>query len=109
MGGLTSPAAAAAVDAAILSSVPVTPALNNLPRAADGSHPEDLDDPRSQPRQMMDVMDGSAKPAVVVVDSGNIYDPMCRMLLAAGVPVFRKIDRAARALAAFCAETKRSS
>jgi len=98
-----------AVDAAILSSVPVTPALNNLPRAADGSHPEDLDDPRSQPRQMMDVMDGSAKPAVVVVDSGNIYDPMCRMLLAAGVPVFRKIDRAARALAAFCAETKRSS
>ncbi len=98
-----------AVDAAILSSVPVTPTLNNLPRAADGSHTEDLDDPRSQPRQMTAVIQGSSKPAVVVVDSGNIYDPMCRMLLAAGVPVFRKIDRAARALAAFCAETKRSS
>ncbi len=98
-----------AVDAAILSSVPVTPALNNLPPAGDGRHAEDLDDPRSQPRQMLEIIGSSSKPVVVVVDSGSIYDPMCRMLLGAGIPVFRKIDRAARALAAFCAETKRSS
>ncbi len=38
----------------------------------------------------------------VVVDSGVIYDPMCRMIEEAGIPVFRKIDRAARALDAFC-------
>ncbi|PJA75681.1 hypothetical protein CO151_05720 [bacterium CG_4_9_14_3_um_filter_65_15] len=93
----------ATVDAAILASVPVTPSLNNLPRATAGQHGEDLEDPASQPRQMIDRIDGSAKPAVVVVDSGSIYDPMCRMLLAAGIPVFRKIDRAARALSAFCA------
>ncbi len=95
------------VDAAILSSVPVTPALNNLPKADSGAHGEDLTDSLSQPSQMIEVIHGSAKPAVVVVDSGSIYDPMCRMLLVAGIPVFRKIDRAARALAAFCAVTKR--
>ena len=39
---------------------------------------------------------------MVVVDSGEIYDPMCRIIEKAGIPVFRKIDRAARALAAFC-------
>ena len=36
------------------------------------------------------------------VDSGRIYDPVCFMFERAGLPVFRKIDRAARALAAFC-------
>jgi acyl-CoA synthetase (NDP forming) len=51
---------------------------------------------------MVDIINGSAKPAVVVVDSGEIYDPMCRIIEKAGIPVFRKIDRAARALAAFC-------
>ena len=51
---------------------------------------------------MIEIIQGSAKPAVVVVDSGEIYDPMCRMMEEAGIPVFRKIDRAARALAAFC-------
>jgi acyl-CoA synthetase (NDP forming) len=38
-----------------------------------------------------------------VIDSGPLYDPMALMLEQGGVPVFRKIDRAVRALAAFCA------
>jgi len=91
-----------AVDTAILSAVPVTPALENLPPSPDGSHGEDLRNPNSQPSLMVDIIAGSAKPAVVVVDSGEIYDPMCRIIEKAGIPVFRKIDRAARALAAFC-------
>ena len=90
------------VDVAILSSVPVTPALDNLPADPQGRHPDNLAGPRSQASQMLEILASSAKPAVVVIDSGGIYDPMCRMIESAGVPVFRKIDRAARALAAFC-------
>ncbi|MEN8008252.1 MAG: acetate--CoA ligase family protein [Candidatus Krumholzibacteriota bacterium] len=90
------------VDVAILSSVPVTPTLDNLPADPHGYHRENLLGPESQPSLMVDIIGGSAKPAVVVVDSGRIYDPMCRIIEKAGIPVFRKIDRAARALAAFC-------
>jgi acyl-CoA synthetase (NDP forming) len=90
------------VDVAILSAVPVTPSLDNLPADPSGSHPEDLTRPESHPKLMIDLIHASAKPAVVVVDSGKLYDPMCRMIEAAGIPVFRKIDRAARSLAAFC-------
>jgi len=90
------------VDVAILSSVPVTPALDNLPADPEGRHGEDLAGPGSQPSLVIDIARGSAKPAVVVVDSGDIYDPMCRAIESAGIPVFRKIDRAAAAVAAFC-------
>jgi len=90
------------VDVAILSSVPVTPTLDNLPADPSGAHRENVLGPDSQPSLMVDIINGSAKPAVVVVDSGEIYDPMCRIIEKAGIPVFRKIDRAARALAAFC-------
>ena len=50
----------------------------------------------------IEILAASPKPAVVVIDAGELYDPLCRQIEAAGVPVFRKIDRAARALAAFC-------
>lgn len=94
--------ACAEVDLAILSAVPVTPALDNLPADPAGSHAEDISRPESQPGRMIPIIAGSTKPVVVVVDSGRIYDPMCRLIEASGIPVFRKIDRAARALAAFC-------
>jgi acyl-CoA synthetase (NDP forming) len=90
------------VDLAILASVPVTPALDNLPADSAGRHQEDLSGGRSQPKLMIDIIHSSTKPAVVVVDSGKIYDPMCRMIEESGVPVFRKIDRAAQTMAAFC-------
>ena len=91
-----------AVDLGILAAVPVTPALNNLPADPEGKHPEDMAAAGSQPSRMIEICRGSTKPAVAVVDSGRIYDPMCRMIEKAGIPVFRKIDRAARALAAYC-------
>jgi acyl-CoA synthetase (NDP forming) len=91
-----------AVDLAILSSVPVTPALDNLPADPEGKHREDLSRETSQPARMIQIINSSAKPAAVVVDSGHIYNPMCRMIEEAGIPVFRKIDRAARAMAAYC-------
>ena len=89
-----------AVDMAILSAVPVTGALDTL-EAAPGVHGEDLAADGSLANRWLEVIGASEKPVVVVVDSGAMYDPMCRRIEAAGVPVFRKIDRAARALAAF--------
>jgi hypothetical protein len=38
---------------------------------------------------------------VVTIDSGRLYDPGVLMLERAGVPVYRKIDRASRALSTF--------
>lgn len=93
--------ACAGVDAAILSAVPVTPALETLEAVTDGSHREDLQGELSLGRQWLQIVGASEKPVVVVIDSGRLYDPLCRMLEAGGIPVFRKIDRAARALAAF--------
>ncbi len=89
------------VDCGIIASVPVTGALDNLPAAADGSHPEDLAAAGSQPREFVRILSQSQKPAVVVVDSGPLYDPMVRLIEAAGIPVFRKIDQAARAFSRF--------
>ncbi len=93
---------AESVDLAILASVPVTPALNNLPADPEGKHGEDIAAENSQPKMMIEIINSSSKPAAVVVDSGEIYDPMCRVIEESGIPVFRKIDRAARAMAAFC-------
>ncbi len=90
------------VDAVILSAVPVTGALNTLEAAADGSHREDIADDKALGRRWLAVIEASDKPVVVVVDSGRPYDALCHQIEAAGVPVFRKIDRAARALGAFC-------
>ena len=44
----------------------------------------------------------ATSPVVFAVDSGALYDPMVKMLQEAGLPVYRKIDRASRALSAFC-------
>jgi hypothetical protein len=38
---------------------------------------------------------------VLCVDSGDLYTPAVKILLEAGLPTFRKIDRATRALSAF--------
>jgi acyl-CoA synthetase (NDP forming) len=92
------------VDAAILSAVPVTGTLDTLEAAADGAHREDISRETGLGRRWLEIIGASRKPAVVVVDSGRPYDPLCRQIEVAGVPVFRKIDRAARALAAFCRE-----
>ncbi|MBK8166350.1 MAG: acetate--CoA ligase family protein [bacterium] len=90
------------VDTALLSAVPVTGAMDTLPADPAGTHPEDIAGPGSLPALMLKAIEASAKPVVVVVDSGDLYQPLRRCFEAAGVPVFRKVDRAARALAAFC-------
>jgi len=94
--------ACAGVDAAIFSAVPVTGALETLEADPAAGHREDITSGSALGHRWLEIIGGSEKPVVVVVDSGRLYDPLCRQIEAAGVPVFRKIDRAARALAAFC-------
>jgi acyl-CoA synthetase (NDP forming) len=90
------------VDVGVFSAVPVTGAMDTLPADPAGSHREDLSGPESLPSLVLRAFAASPKPAVVVVDSGDLYQPLRRRFEEAGVPVFRKIDRAARALAAYC-------
>jgi acyl-CoA synthetase (NDP forming) len=90
------------VDAMIISAVPVTPALDNLPADPD-VHREDVTGERSQAASFVRHLGASPKPSVVVVDSGPMYDPLTDAIESKGIPVFRKIDRASRALARFIA------
>jgi acyl-CoA synthetase (NDP forming) len=93
------------VDCMVVSPVPPTPALNNLPPSA--HHSENLYEPGSLPSRLMDLFKRTAKPMVFCVDSGALYDPMVRMLLEAGAPCYRHIDRAMGALSAFVAAKRR--
>ncbi|MEZ4388410.1 MAG: acetate--CoA ligase family protein, partial [Candidatus Krumholzibacteriia bacterium] len=90
------------VDAAILSARPGDRRAGDPRATCDGSHREDLAAATALGRRWLEVIGRHTKPVVVVVDSGRPYDALCRQIEAAGVPVFRKIDRAARALAAYC-------
>jgi len=96
------------VDCAIISTVPVTPALDNLPQNP-GRHSENLHGPGSQANRFIRIIGASTKPTVLVVDSGALYDPLVTLFAQAGVPVFRKIDRAARSLACFLEAVEPSS
>ncbi|NUN52158.1 MAG: hypothetical protein HUU06_05145, partial [Planctomycetaceae bacterium] len=45
----------------------------------------------------------SAKPWIAVVDAGEPFDPMARLLAAEGIPTFRSADRALRAFGRYAA------
>ncbi|MCD4750275.1 MAG: acetate--CoA ligase family protein [Thermoanaerobaculales bacterium] len=84
------------VDAAVIGIVPLTPALQTLPESED--HRENVLDPRSLCQLLPQVAAKSHKPVVVVVDSGEIFDPMVATIENGGLPVFRSADRAMKAL-----------
>jgi acyl-CoA synthetase (NDP forming) len=90
------------VDALIVSPVPVTPALDNLAPDLVGTHSENIHAPGSLPQELLRVFRTTKKPVVVNVDSGRLYDDFVAVLQRGGIPVWRKIDRASRALSAFC-------
>ncbi len=90
------------VDAVIVSPVPVTPALDNLAPDLVGAHPENIHAPGSLPQELLRVFRKTAKPFVVNVDSGRLYDDFVAVLQRGGIPVYRKVDRASRALSALC-------
>jgi len=97
----------AAVQCAVISIVCPTPYLENLEKGP--GHSEDITHETSLPNRLIRVFRDSAKPVVFSVDSGPLYDPFVRMMQVAGLPCFRKIDRATRALSKFVtARMKRS-
>jgi len=87
------------VDALVVAGVPATPFLDSLAKG-DG-HREDVSGPAGLATLLTGLFRSTAKPMVFSVDSGALYDPLARALREAGLPTFRRVDRATRALARF--------
>jgi acyl-CoA synthetase (NDP forming) len=87
------------VDALVVAGVPATPALEDLARGP--GHAEDIARETSLPSRLVRIFRSTRKPMVFSLDSGALYEPCVRMMMRAGLPCFRKVDRATRALAAF--------
>ncbi|MGA7991558.1 MAG: acetate--CoA ligase family protein [Thermoanaerobaculia bacterium] len=88
------------VDSLLVSPIPVTPALDILAPDPFGAHAENLFSKASLAQELLRLFRATKKPVVVNVDSGRLYDDFVMVLQRGGIPVFRKIDRASRALAA---------
>ncbi len=88
------------VDMLLVSPIPVTPALDILAPDPYGIHSENLFSPGSLAQELLRLFHGTKKPVAVSVDSGRLYDDFVMVLQRGGIPVYRKIDRASRALAA---------
>ncbi len=89
------------VDALIVSAVPAAPMLEVLAPDLSGGHTENIFALGSLPAEIIRLSRNITKPLVVSMDSGRLYDPTVTLLQRAGIPVYRKIDRASRALSAF--------
>jgi acyl-CoA synthetase (NDP forming) len=94
------------VDCAVVSPVPMTSALQTLPPGE--AHAEDIFNPSSIGRRLVDIFHRTGKPFVVNIDAGALYDPLADMLEEAGVPVFRRSDEALRFLAKFIQAERRA-
>lgn len=77
--------------AVALSMVPLTPAMNTLPKGR-GDYPDDLE--RSFLKHTAEHMKHEGKPLLFCVAAGARYDPYCEYARALGMPVFRSADRA---------------
>jgi acyl-CoA synthetase (NDP forming) len=94
-----------AVDALVIAGVPATPFLDTLAKGE--GHAEDASGPAGLATLLAGVFRATAKPAVFSVDSGALYDPLASALRRAGLPTFRRVDRATRALARFLSAASR--
>jgi acyl-CoA synthetase (NDP forming) len=94
------------VDLVVLGCVPLTPALETLPAGA--AHAEDLSRDDALPARLGRIHAECEKPIVVVVDAGTRYDEFAWAIGRQGIPVFRTVDRAMRAIAASVASRGRS-
>jgi acyl-CoA synthetase (NDP forming) len=87
------------VDALVVAGVPATPALDTLGRGE--GHGEDAAGESGLATRLAAVFRSTGKPVVFSVDSGVLYDPLVAAMREAGLPTFRRVDRATRALARF--------
>ena len=90
------------MDALLVSPIPVTPSLDILAPDPSGAHSENIFSPGSLAQELLRLFRETEKPLVVNVDSGRLYDDFVGVLQRGGIPVYRKIDRASRALSALC-------
>jgi acyl-CoA synthetase (NDP forming) len=84
------------VDCAVISPVPMTPAMQTLAPSSD--YKESILSPESFAQRIVAAFRKTDKPFVVNVDAGKVYDPLCELLDEAGIPVFRRSDEALRFL-----------
>ncbi len=84
------------VDCAVISPVPMTPAMQTLAPSAEGG--AGILDPESVAQRIVALFRRTDKPFVVNIDAGRVYDPLCDLLDEAGIPVFRRSDEALRFL-----------
>ncbi|HAH32363.1 MAG TPA: hypothetical protein DCL44_08630 [Elusimicrobia bacterium] len=91
--------------AVVLSMIPLTPALNTLPKGG-GPYPDDLD--KSYLPAVAAQMKSAAKPVLFCVASGGLYDPYCDYALTLGMPVFRSADRAVEVYRKYLEYVKKS-
>jgi acyl-CoA synthetase (NDP forming) len=89
------------VDVLVVSAIPAAATLDVLAPDLTGAHSENIFAMGSLPAEIIRVSRSIEKPIVVTIDSGRLYDPSVLLLQRSGVPVFRKIDRASRALSVF--------
>lgn len=91
------------VDAVVVGGVPATPAFDSL--AKGGGHREDASGPSGLATQLTEMFRATGKPVVFSVDAGELYDPLVAAMRRNGLPTFRRIDRATRALARYLSST----
>lgn len=82
--------AAEEIDAVVASAVPLTPAMLTTP--------DEITRPGSLGERLPRLLRQTDKPLVAVIDCGELYNPLVRMLRAGGAPVFRSADQAVRTL-----------
>ena len=87
------------VDALVVAGVPATPFLDSLARGE--GHREDMEGEKGLATLLTRFFRGTSKPVVFSVDSGPFYDPLVAAMRRSGLPTFRRVDRATRALARF--------
>ncbi|MFA4947127.1 MAG: acetate--CoA ligase family protein [Candidatus Krumholzibacteriia bacterium] len=95
------------VDCLMAANVAPTPFMENLPAGAD--HKEDILHENSYPNVTIRAFKATTKPMVASLNSGRLFDPAVQMMEDAGIPCFRKIDRAMKALGFFIEHGKRET
>lgn len=93
------------VDCVMAANVAPTPFMENLPAGPD--HKEDILHENSYPNLTIRAFKGTKKPMVASLNSGKLFDPAVQMMEEAGIPCFRKIDRAMKALGFFVEHGRR--
>jgi acyl-CoA synthetase (NDP forming) len=88
------------VDIGVFGCVPLTPALQTLPRGE--GYAEDVESPEALAQGLIEMWKGTRKAWVISVDGGSRYRRFRELLEAGGIPTFTSIDRAVRILDAVC-------